>query len=56
MSLLQPGSSTYDVAATFTSHAAGERGQHVIEILPTNEEVTQLTMDAARCAFAAEVL
>ena len=30
--LLQPGSRTADVAATFTSHATGQRGQHIVDI------------------------
>ena len=32
ISLLQRGSRTSDVAATFTSHATGRKGQHVFEI------------------------
>ena len=32
ISLLQPGSSISDVAAAFTPHATGRRGQHVFEI------------------------
>ena len=32
ISLLQVDSRTADVAATFTSHAPGNRGQHVVEI------------------------
>ena len=32
ISLLQPGSKTSDVAATFTSQATGKRGQHVVDI------------------------
>ena len=32
LSLLQPGSRTSIVAATFTSHATGKNGQHVFEI------------------------
>ena len=32
ISLLQPGNRASDVAATFTSHATGWRGQHVFEI------------------------
>ena len=32
ISLLQPGSRTSDVAATFTSPATGERAQHVVDI------------------------
>ena len=31
-SLMQPGSRTADVAATFTSHAIGRRGERVVEI------------------------
>ena len=36
MSLLLPGSKTADVTATFTSHATGERRQHVVELFATD--------------------
>ena len=34
ISLMQLGSRISDVAATFTSHATGRKGQHVFEIFP----------------------
>ena len=37
ISLLQPGSKTSDVAATFSSQATGKRGQHVVDIFATYE-------------------
>ena len=38
ISLLQPGSKTSDVAATFTARATGRRGQHVFEIFAVDAD------------------